>query len=371
MNFSQIPGRIAHELADFPHIQKMDLGNAQLAHVASAINKFMDTSNVASLDSTLMHKSWDMKGHPEEDALLFYMLNHAFSLVRQKRHPLETLSPAELALVQQYKAHMSIMVPRMFYYLLLICTRESRHDAQDKLGSKYKGLIEKYGLSVTQFHKSLAGKGSEGAASALKDKPPTTDLGSYTKFLSEVFYVGSYSSGFGGKAWGKIADVARDFSNGVLSAEMMLDTSYTLAHNNGPIFNKGMLFHSYSHQIYKILDVQRAGMIPQLVGTGKLTSDAKTSRVLKAFDMCAEAFPAEFSGEVDWVQVEKLGSMKKYPQEIAEQKAKGSTPKVKTTHPSMKTIIEEIDEDIEQLQPVSQGKKVYVYPGQFILKVKR
>jgi hypothetical protein len=39
--------------------------------------------------------------------------------------------------------------------------------------------------------------------------------------------------------WGNIADTLRHLVTGELSPEMFCDLGFALAHNNGPIFNKG------------------------------------------------------------------------------------------------------------------------------------
>jgi len=62
-----------------------------------------------------------------------------------------------------------------------------------------------------------------------------------------------------------VADCLANFVNGNYSAEMMMDVGWTLCHNNGPIFNKQIFYNMYSHDLVRLLDVQRAGMIPALV----------------------------------------------------------------------------------------------------------
>ena len=55
---------------------------------------------------------------------------------------------------------------------------------------------------------------------------------------------------------------------GTTSMEMLVDTGYTLAHNGGPIFNKGMMYTHYDSHFLTILDLQRAGqMLDLLTGT--------------------------------------------------------------------------------------------------------
>jgi len=102
----------------------------------------------------------------------------------------------------------------------------------------------------------------------------------------------------------------------VTSAELMLDTGYTLAHNNGPIFNKQVLYHPHdTTELKKILDVQRAGMIPQMVhsGASKFVSLAHRKFHEKALALLGE----EFGGPVNWFTVENLGAVQSYTAEKA------------------------------------------------------
>ena len=52
------------------------------------------------------------------------------------------------------------------------------------------------------------------------------------------FYNGKWSSGFGGKAWGNVADVLLSHLNGDMSATLFVDQALALEHNNGCVFNK-------------------------------------------------------------------------------------------------------------------------------------
>jgi hypothetical protein len=93
--------------------------------------------------------------------------------------------------------------------------------------------------------------------------------------------------------------------HGEISMEAFMDTAWTLEHNNGAIFNKGMLYTMYGPNLAKILDVQRAGMIPQLMAESGV-AHASNSEVEALFDMCVTVLP-DFAapGYVDWFAVEK------------------------------------------------------------------
>ena len=286
--------------------------------LASAKNKGLGLHTGQVMEKTV--------GSPEEDAVTFYMLNHAVSLVRQRVHPLEPLGDY-LPILNTYNREIGLKAERMFNYLLVICTRESRHNHASESSGVMKAMWSKYGEQIKDFHIYIRGTSSTESVNRLISKTPETTLGQYTKFLAEVFHEGNWSGGYGGKAWAKVAEVLRDYVWGTISAEMMMDTAFTLAHNNGPIFNKGVFFTGYSSNLYKILDVQRSGQIPQLV---KQLSYSSESPITFYWELCRSFFP-EFDGEVDWYKVEALGSLHSYPSEKAAQKKTGGS--FKSTDP--------------------------------------
>jgi hypothetical protein len=228
-------------------------------------------------------------------------------------------------------------------------------------------MSAKYGKGIADFHKSLKGQSSLGAAQSFQDKAPDTTVGKYTSFLSDIFFQGKYSGGYGGPAWGAVANVLRDFVHGKITAEMMMDTSFTLCHNNGPIFNKGMLFGTYGSDIYKILDVQRSGQIPQLVAENQALV-CKDSKIKEVWNECFSILGDEFTGYVDWFLVEELGALKTYPDQKAKQiAAHGYPSKFKA-----KKEAEQAKNELKAKEVLAAMKSnVEIFPGQFIKKVKR
>jgi hypothetical protein len=201
---------------------------------------------------------------------------------------------------------------RLFFYLLLICTRESRHIHNS--ASLFLELQDKYG--AMSFTRRVRGLTSTDAAALLINDPPDCEMGKYTDHLVDVFSMGSFGGGYGGPKWADIAKVLRNFVHGVLSPELMLDTGFTLAHNGGPIFNKEMLYKHYSKgELMRVLDAQRAGMVPQLVRnksstmvTGKHQSmDANVVKVLGSDFGC---------GAMDWALATKLGAKQQHTNKV-------------------------------------------------------
>ena len=355
---------LAYQFGVRPAVICRDMSQQPVSLAVESLNQFMSSGfDVASLMDKSESIEYAMMGHPEVDAIMFYMMNHAVSVIRQKKHPYESLGDA-LPVVNEYHNMLAMRGTRMFFYLLLICTRESRHSKDEYNGDTWKKLIAKYGNECYEFHQTIRGTGSGSAADRFRSNPPKTTLGTYTAFMSELFHKGKYSGGYGGPAWGKVADVLRDYVHGKLSAEMMLDTSFTLCHNNGPIFNKGMLYQSYTHHIYKILDVQRSGQIPQMVANGE-TSYASHAEIKRVFELCRKVVGSQFEGYVDWFLVEELGSMHTYSSEKQMQQQKHGYPsKFKA-----KLEAEKIKKELAEKKAKEEEKKwVMLMPN---LKVKK
>lgn len=317
---------LAYQLGIRPGVVARDVSSVPLPTAVARVKSFMTGEKLGSLAGlTTTEKTL---GHPERDGVVFYLLNHAVSVVRQRCHPYQPLGAYE-EILDTYHRELATRSTRMFSYLLLICTRESRHAKDSHTGGLWSTLKTKYGAEVFDFHKTIKGTSSDFARTALIDNPPKVSLGAYTEFLAELFHQGNYTGGYGGPAWGAVADVLRDYCLGKLTAEMMMDTAFTLCHNNGPIFNKGMLFESYSQEIYKILDVQRSGQIPQLVANSE-SKWAHDHTINKHWKMCHEALGSVFSGYVDWFLVEELGALHSYkPQQDSQVKAYGYPSKFK------------------------------------------
>jgi hypothetical protein len=262
---------------------------------------------------------------PENEALWFYGMNHGMALISAEYAPYEPLPPDVLAFVEAYHSSLADKAVRAFFYLLVICARESRHN-NSKGAALTAELQPKYGPHIAMFHSKVSG-GEMEAVSWLKNASNGGTIGQMAESLSHVFYKCKWSGGFGGKAWGKVADCLARFVRGEFSAEMMLDTIWTLCHNNGPIFNKGHLYAHHGGALIKLLDVQRSGQIPEAIKEGIFPGHVEDD--LKVWmDRLYKMFPGKLGDYVDWYVVEALGSNQKYAKEKAAQQAKyGLSPK--------------------------------------------
>lgn len=290
-----------------PLSAKRDMSATMVAPVAAAMKAFMASD---AAPGTV----------PETEALWFYAMNHGMAEVRKVRAPCEPLGDL-LPFVEDYYRVLSPKAVRAFYYLMLICTREARHlHATPGLD---KQVTAKFGASAWVWTQGAAGETA--VQNKLFDAPPAMTLGNYVGALRHVFYNGKWSSGYGGKAWGQVTDCLCRFVHGEFTAEMMLDTVWTLAHNNGPIFNKGQLYGGYSPGLLKLLDVQASGQMHEMVLHDPLGQQFAPPELSQWSSWAGKAF-GTVGPYVDWYAVESLGSKHKYPSEKMAQAKKHGVP---------------------------------------------
>lgn len=284
-----------------PFLKPIDISGTPLQKISNQYEDFRKWLEVAD-DENLVKRA------PEDDAIWFYMMNHAMSCIAQRLDEFEPLGEFE-STVFDYHKMMQVKALRMFYYLLIITTRESRHA---KIGPGLTKLYDAY-PSIKNWHRNKVQDTSHHTAiNAMLKSAPNVSLGEYVNFLYDAFRWCKYGGGFGGAEWAKVTFPLREFVHGRISAEMMLDVAFTLCHNNGPIFNKGMFYTGYNHhEIKKILDVQRGGQIPQLVANTEST--CVTPKHKKYQKELEGLIGPEFGGYVCWYTVEALGSLEKYP----------------------------------------------------------
>lgn len=220
-------------------------------------------------------KTVSTSDRPERHALAFYVLEHASGVIRAKYGPHHILPSGELAIMEQYNTQSLEMAVRAYYYLLLICWREMRYcgtkETTFPAAGQHVGVEPKLMLD---FLNRCSEKGAVECA-AQWAKAGNITLGQLTRALVYAYRKGKWGSMYGGPKWAVVAECLDSFVWGKTSAAMMLDTVWTLAHNTAPIFNKGMLYSGQDKStLLEILDVQRAGMIPQYI----LTAEARGYR---------------------------------------------------------------------------------------------
>lgn len=296
-----------------PYLKKFSSLDTPLPYVVDGLKDFMATNSGKAEHA-----------HPESEATAFYLLNHACSKIQQNHGPHEVLSGDLLAILNAYIERGTSISRRLFYYILLATTREARHVA--KVHMKNLGVPPK----VSSFISALS-SGSTEAAEALKSSPPLVSVTEYLQSLDTIFRKGHFSHGYGGEPWANIAKAGYQLVAGELSPEMFTDVGWTLAHNNGCMFNKGMLYHLYTEHLATVLDVQRAGMIPQMVGDthrGNFGFPGQNT-VAGLIKLVTPVLEKEMDDYVDWYTVETLGAKKSYDQYKQKQDSLHGSPSVK------------------------------------------
>jgi len=263
---------------------------------------------------------------PETEALWFYGLNHCLSIIQSKYDRFEPMDEWNANFVDDYYNILSEKAVRAFYYLVAICVREVRHNKS--LTNDLAEMTKLFGEDVASwFYKS---ENEQQILARFCSEPPETSLGNFFDCIAWQFYNSSWLQGYGGKAWGNVTDCLLRFIKGETSAEIMLDTVWTLSHNNGPIFNKGHFYSNHSPTLARILDIQRSGQIPEAVLSDDLVLFLYDKILLRKIVKFKEHHAGHIGEYVDWYKVEALGALHSYPQEKGAQLAKyGMTESIK------------------------------------------
>jgi hypothetical protein len=264
------------------------------------------------------------------------------------------LTADQTRILDLYYTFLETIGRRVYFYMLAIGTRESRYCISNP---KMVSACEPFG--VMPFWKSIQGVDEYVALQRLLDTPPDVSALNYGEHMVNAFEFGGHATHYAGPAWAAVMRPLRDFFAGKITMEMLVDTAWTLAHNTAPIFNKGFLFkHQKEANLNRILDVQRAGMIPQLVSTGGLSEHAAlvTDEHTALLGSIRAVLPEFGNGAVDYQKVQALGSKGTYV-----------TPK-KTFKP--KTKVSPQKPEPQKPEPVNQNL-VHITPNDTVLKITR
>jgi len=285
--------------------------------------------------------SGSQKRLADAEAVRFYCLNHLAAVARSRHDPDDPLPPWAAEVMGEYVRCLVDQAPRVYTYLVMIVTREARHTGghanQDAI-MEHLGALEDaegkklYPANLLTYLRNLP-KDEEESAELICSKWPNATLGQYVGALVGVFEHSSWGSGggYGGKAWATVARCLEDVVRGRTSLEAMVDTAYALAHNNGPIFNKEMLYEGYTEHFIKLLDLQRAGQLPEAVLSGaldhaKLSETGVLAALRTMVERVAGAVPGAFGAAVDWELVMARGAVGNYAAEVKKAKKKAAPP---------------------------------------------
>lgn len=290
MKFSGQRETLAYHLLSRPLMSRMDFGGVPAKSVGQCAKKYHDQGVVVS---------------PESEALRFYLSHQVMAAVRKRRRLHEPLPAEELALVERSIREGNDVFLRMMYYVAVICLRECRHIHDgDQIKVKANG---KPFYSAIDFVTHIPDSPNEAMNVFLNKVPEELTLLQMGEAMSFAFHHGKWGHTYGGPKWGVIADTLVELTKGELTPEMFCDVSFALAHNGGPIFNKGMFYSQYGQDFGLILDVQRGGQIPQYIYSQKSSYVSSETQVFRAsaWDVLGD----EFTGEMDWTKVIEAGAI--------------------------------------------------------------
>ena len=254
-------------------------------------------------------------------AAVFYLGNHAVAELKN-RYPENLPLGEERGLLEAYNSMLSVVALRIAQYLLVIGNRESRHTHQD---SNLTDLHYEHGhpMHLVSYTQEIHGEDYTDVLTKLREEPPESTLGEYVDYLHAVFTYGRFSNSYGGGMWAKVMSPLRELVRGNITAEVMVDTAWTLAHNTGPIFNKNTLFSMDASKLQKVLDVQRAGQIPQYISEYSDSLNDHTGHLDWLVECTERALPGLSGfGLVNWEKVSELGADEYYGSEASAQKQK-------------------------------------------------
>mgnify|MGYP003531494061 FL=1 len=256
--------------------------------------------------------------NPDTQALRFYALNQIIGAMQARFTANEKLPSWGEQAVDLYCRELVSQHNRMFWYTFLVVTREWRH--LKNLSTVTSVKSKPYTPELKALHPTINDSNSESYLNAWLKHVPEMSLVDYCTCLTHSFNAGSWGGGYGGKPWGNIAQTLLNYVDGKISAEVFIDTAYTLAHNNGPMFNKGMMYSQYSNEFKIILDVQRSGQVCEGLWAAEFSTTSDTNDIRELLKDCrAELGIGEY---VAWYKVETLGAPRVLSGQHASKKSK-------------------------------------------------
>lgn len=317
-----IPESSLAHYEQLPQTHLIKLSHINTAQVAANINAYK-AELIKNYENNIKKPVLES---PDAEAVRFYAFNHLAAMVKKQFSKHEILPDWATDVMKTYKEILVDQGVRLTAYTLLVIVRESRH-CQNTAEWWKENIQPHYGPVPRKLFASIKGKTSSNAAEVFLSSPPSDSLHNIVGAIEKLFFEGQFSGGYGGIPWGHIARTLRRFIEGEISQEMMVDTAYTLAHNNGPMFNKEMLYTHYTADFKKILDVQRSGQVPEYIiqkGASGLTPEQ-----YKVFTTAIGSMSEDKFGKyVDWYKVEAMGAMQTYPHEKIMQDKTYGKPKV-------------------------------------------
>lgn len=249
-----------------------------------------------------------------ETAVKFYMLNHAVSLLNQSFTPDAELPKAHHELYNTYHKEAGAIGARMFHdilYMLTVMASFTHPDAYH-----FEWIETDFGPKTRAFAEAVAGNktsntwwtpefstNKEVLSKAIAESDGVT-LAQAVGALTYIVDVRQRELSYG-PLWRDVGKMLLQFIHGIKSLESTIDTSFTYCHCNGSFFEKGHFFQAVGNSLFEVLDVQRAGLIPQFVNEGKNTL-ARGADAKRIHAMSAPLFPEVFKAPMKWSDVKQV-----------------------------------------------------------------
>lgn len=260
-----------------PMFDKIDVSDIHVSRLLTELEGFRNKYN--------------KKVAPETEALKFYFLNHIFHIMKTKFNESEILDDEMIKIAEKHIVLTNEIAKRLFFYNILIAIEEANFMYKQE-SSFYDFLERSYGKEFSDWVNNGFGKTLTSFGKL------NMTCGEFSAAMVSVFAFAKWQHGFGGKGWVPIATSVADCIHGIVSFEQMADQAFSLCHNNGSMFNKGHLYDHYSSFIYKILDIQDSGQIPQWIGEN-LNNKYIDKEIRGIYEIVAKRFPAEITGSLD------------------------------------------------------------------------
>lgn len=276
----------------------------------------ISTTSAARSYKALMdyHKSSGAQLNIGQTAVSFYLLNHAISLVNQSFAPDQELPPEHHALYTAYHKEAGAIGVRMFHDILYMLTTMASFTHPDSY--HFDWIETDFGPQTKAFAEAVAAnKGNntwwtpnfadnKAVLSKALMESEGVSLAQAVGALTYIVDVRQKELAYG-PLWRDVGKMLLQFIHGVKSLESTIDTSFTYCHCNGSFFEKGHFFQAVGNSLFEVLDVQRAGLIPQFVNEGKnpLANAALPKRL---HSLVAPLYPEVFKGAMKWSDVHRV-----------------------------------------------------------------
>lgn len=253
-------------------------------HKASSLykeNKFSNISYKELFKEINLYKKTNSNMVPESDALMFYLVNNIWHTINSRYGEYEDLPDNVYDLVKECNKLSVQICKGVFFHTCLV---------GDGMLATYLGNLSD---SQKDYFKISYG---EGFLKYLENKSNRSidglNLHQFLGGMSNVYSIQKLIPW--GKPYSMIVKTIHKISNGNTSLYAGCDNVWSLCHNGGTIFNKGIggIYKVSSNFIFDILDVQDSGQIPAWVNENRNNSYV-TKKMITLLDSYYKLFPEE------------------------------------------------------------------------------